>query len=901
MKKLLMLFAATSLLWVGCTDDDDTANVIKRDTNELSLAYANGSSGQLHVRYNGSWEASVANDCDWLLLSVGEGEAASSISSTGNGSDYQYLVMTASRNTGDARQTTVYLRQAGAQESIEITVKQAAGIFEVQTPQLKGDVKQNVASSAYISIPYLKAVGGENVVIEATLSGVTQGLSIESPYTTVIGKEGDGALSLPIEGTAAEMGALNIELKLSIDGKEVYSGTLNVSVVNDNFIWSFGFDKLLYGSDQMNNYGGGYIPGGAQLDITEGVDWTATTGDSPSSKTGDGVKDAFKGGDTATTDTSKAYQDYYNARDLQGWSGCRCYEHPGYFKMGTGSNNGWIQTPALGKVSSMAGSQDIVVSFDAALWQGSSEPIKFEVVGAGELMGNGTVTPEKISAWASATWTTFTFTVKGATTATAFKWSTEATDGSGRFFLDNIKVMGSASIVVRTEPLAEPQNVTAEVDGTSITINWDKVEGADAYRVTIASATQPDFVKSVDVTANTLKVTRLQEGTTYNITVTAVYNADEKWNSQPVAVEAATEGGIKIPTLTAPAVKLYEKSHGYAIIEWSYNEAALAEQELGAADLVDFRLLDASGNAIEGRTMENYNHFAFARYKHMRFVYGGLKPSAKYRIEMRRRIIEDNLDKYLDSEWVGVDVTTDAAPDTSGYLFYDDFESYPYGCQPFACAYGCGKGDVTDYQTQIILGNPGSKNYVYNISRVLNDQSYYATYFPMFDYDEICKNDASGMNYNIALAVGALKFGGGSKPAHMTLPAFNHTGDLTLEIDAMPYYEPSNTKDDTNGNMQENCAAENGKTFKVAIVEGEGTIVEADAATVNATEAVLTNTLAKDMFNGQGAEANKRYQTTHHTVKIVGATPATRIKVYTEGAKNEPRMWIDKLSVKADN
>ena len=64
----------------------------------------------------------------------------------------------------------------------------------------------------------------------------------------------------------------------------------------------------------------------------------------------------------------------------------------------------------------------------------------------------------------------------------------------------------------------------------------------------------------------------------------------------------------------------------------------------------------------------------------------------------------------------------------------------------------------------------------------------------------------------MALAGGVMKFGGGSKPAHIWLPAVDHTGDVIFEIDAMPYYEPSNTKDEaTNGNMQENCAAENGK------------------------------------------------------------------------------------------
>lgn len=890
MKRLLMLFAATSLLLVGCTDDDDSANVIKRDTDELSLAYANGSSGQLSVRYNGSWEASVAGNCDWLLLSVGDGQAAASISAVGNGSDYQYLVMTASRNTGEARSTTVYLRQSGAQSALEITVKQDAGIFEVSNPSLKGDIKQNVESSAYISVPYLKAVGGENVVIETSMTGVTTGLSIESPWTAVIEKEGDGSLSVPVEGTAVDMGSLEISIKLSIDGQIVYEGVLNASVVNDNFIWSFGFDKCIYGGDPMANKKG-YTQTGAQMTVSEGIDWNKTDDLQEVSVGTSGIQDYFKGGSP-----TQAHYDLLEARDMTDWTGVCVYEHPGYIKMATSAKSGWVQTPALGKVSALAGSQDIVLSFDVAHWTDAKGAITLEIVGAGTLVGTNSFDPPQYSGYSNAEWGSYTVTVRGATTSTAFKWSSEETDGNGRFLLDNIKVMGSATIVERTEKLAAPENVEAAVEGTNITVTWDSVSGADMYRLTIASATQPDFVKSVEVTSNTLKITKLQEGTTYNITVTAVYSADEQWNSDPAAVSAVTEGEVKTPQLTAPQVKIYEKSHGYAVIEWSYTDAALAEQELGAADLVDFRLKDAAGNVIEGRTMENYNYFALARYKHLRFVYGGLNPATDYRIEMRRRITDDNLDKYLDSEWAGVDVTTDAAPDTSGYLFYVDFENYPYGCHPFTCAYGCGKGTVTDYTSQIVLGAPGSKNTVYNITRVTNDESYYAAYFPMWDYEDVCANTEDGKTYNVAPAVGALKFGGASKVAHIWLPAVNHTGDIVLEIDSMPYYEPGSGN--YAGNMQENCAAENGITFHVAIAEGSATIAEADGATVGAADAELTNTQAKDMFGGQGAEANMRYETTHHTVKITGVTPQTRINIYTDGSGNNPRMWVDKMSIR---
>ena len=115
-----MLFAAASLLSVGCTSDDDTANVVKRDTDEVNLAYADGSTSQITVRYDGRWEAEVSTGCDWLTLSTDGVEPAASISSVGNGTDYQYLSITAERNTGDARSAVVYLRESGSQQALDI-------------------------------------------------------------------------------------------------------------------------------------------------------------------------------------------------------------------------------------------------------------------------------------------------------------------------------------------------------------------------------------------------------------------------------------------------------------------------------------------------------------------------------------------------------------------------------------------------------------------------------------------------------------------------------------------------------------------------------------------------------------------------------------------------------------
>lgn len=129
----------------------------------------------------------------------------------------------------------------------------------------------------------------------------------------------------------------------------------------------------------------------------------------------DGAGDAFKSlGET-----------YRINRDLVGWQGERVYEHPGYIKLGTGSNNGWIQTPKMDKLSSAP--QTVVVSFDISLYDKSDDLILFTAEGAGSVEGGGNISLPTFSGWANAKWTTCTFVVNGATSATSFKWASTKT------------------------------------------------------------------------------------------------------------------------------------------------------------------------------------------------------------------------------------------------------------------------------------------------------------------------------------------------------------------------------------------------------------------------------------------------------------------------------------------
>ena len=148
-----------------------------------------------------------------------------------------------------------------------------------------------------------------------------------------------------------------------------------------------------------------------------------------------------------------------------------------------------------------------------------------------------------------------------------------------------------------------------------------------------------------------------------------------------------------------------------------------------------------------------------------------------------------------------------------------------------------------------------------------------------------------------------MKFGGGSKPAWVTLPKFSSLSEATeieLEFDACPYYEPSSTGDmmaPSNTDITEYFGVEvtgativgvTGETSADAVISGDG-------ATVTMRNVVV------DKMMGEGLKDTYRYTT--HKVKISGVTADTRIKIYSalENDGKNHRMWLDNLKVKKAN
>lgn len=561
--KLTKWMAAAALLLsfgvVGCTDDiTDEVSQLTRDTDEVSVAYNKDATARISVRVPGAWSASVAckdaagqSTAAWLRLDPAEG--------VGNGKDYQWITAIADRNLGGKREAVITITGATRGDAVEVKVSQDDGTFAVKKPALSGSLKSNVASNALLVVEYDKAKGGEPVEIDFTIDGDGRGLTIKD-YSGTIESEGSGRIELPITGTPSDIGVVEVNMKVTIEGKTIFDEVISLNIQSENFIFSEDFGKFVWGGDLMANKKG-VTPnpsgGGAGKDYLGSE--PATTECSVGT---DGTNDVFK---TMTAE-------YRANRGVSDWSGERVYEHPGYVKLGTGSGNGWIQTPKMSKLTSAP--QTVVVSFDVSLYDGSNDMIIFSAEGAGSVEGGGNISLPTFSGWANAKWTTCTFVVNGATSATSFKWTTTKTDGKGRFVLDNVSVMSSA-VKERTEQLekVDAEKILYTSGQNSIKVEWTGVADATGYEVALVPQENPSFVNKAVVAAAegtdgvfSYEFAELQPGF-YIFEVVALYEPNPELNSEKTSVLLGTDGFVAGPLKTPEATA---SATSYAVkVEWT--------------------------------------------------------------------------------------------------------------------------------------------------------------------------------------------------------------------------------------------------------------------------------------------------------------------------------------------
>lgn len=572
----------------GCTDDaTDEVGQLTRDTDEVSVAYNKDATARISVRVPGAWAASAAcknaegqETAAWLRLEPAEG--------VGNGRDYQWIEAIADRNLGGKREAVIRIVGATRGDAVEVKLIQDDGTFSVKNPVLSGSLKANVASTALLKVEYDKAKGGEPVEIVFAFDGDSRGLSIKD-YTGTIEGEGSGSIELPIAGTPSDIGVVKLGMTMTIEGRKIFDDVISLNIQSENFIFSEDFSAFVWGGDLMANKKG-VTPNPAGSGA--GKDYLGFEPATTECSVGtDGTNDVFK---TMTAE-------YRANRGVADWSGERVYEHPGYVKLGTGSGNGWIQTPKMEKLTSAP--QTVVVSFDISLYDGSNDLIVFSAEGAGSVEGGGNLSLPTFSGWANAKWTTCTFVVNGATSATSFKWASTKTDGKGRFVLDNVSVM-SAAVKERTEPLeaVDAERVLYTSSADAIEVKWTGVADATGYELALVPQDNPSFANRVIVPAAegvdgvfTHEFAELQPGF-YICEITALYEPNHEFDSKKISLLFGTDGFVagplKTPEATASATSYAVKVAWSAVSGASGYKAVLKEggatvkeQSVGADEL----------------------------------------------------------------------------------------------------------------------------------------------------------------------------------------------------------------------------------------------------------------------------------------------------------------------------
>lgn len=81
-----------------------------------------------------------------------------------------------------------------------------------------------------------------------------------------------------------------------------------------------------------------------------------------------------------------------------------------------------------------------------------------------------------------------------------------------------------------------PTNFKAKKTTTTITLSWDAVEGADAYKVYMFNSVSGEYEKYKNVTKNSCKITGLSKGTKYYFKVSVLTKNGEKYKEKSTSM-----------------------------------------------------------------------------------------------------------------------------------------------------------------------------------------------------------------------------------------------------------------------------------------------------------------------------------------------------------------------------
>lgn len=854
---------AILLLGTGGCEKSPEVSGLTRNTDELSFAY-NKSTQNFSVRNDGRW--TVSSDAEWLSFSPSEG--------VGDGTAYQYVYVTAAHNAGDARDAVIYLCSSGS--SLEITAHQDAGFFGVGEPVISGALRINSATRATLDIPYTKASGGEQIRITARLSGeAAPGIELPA-YETTIEQEGDGTISAPFSGTPSTMGELAINVQIHIGEQLVQESEITTDVMDET--------TLLLMTGSRFKWGGYYLEEQPGVKSNRSFEITA---EDDNAENYDTYMVACNYGDAGSVDlfaTNAAYKEglaaFRAARGLNGWTGTKVYEHPGYIKMGTGSVGGWIQTPAL---DGLDGTANITVEFEFFRWQNDPGEVNVLAIDGGTVIGGTLPT-------ATHEWIKMSCIVRDATSATKIRWSAANLSTSGsRFTLRNIVISEAKAL---KEPLATPGNIQSTATDNSLAFTWDGIANATAYRVTLAEASRPQFTIAETVLDTQYTFGELTGNTEYLFTVQALYEDNAAFNS-PVSEPVSATTVFNLPELPTPAVQLFKSERGLLVFEWT---ADMADQ---SQRIFNIELRNAAGEVLRRYDRVTYTD----QYRANRFTFGKAALSTDYTCAVQ--FVSTSPADFKDSEWGTCRVTSAAAPNMTGVVFYEDFNDMWIAGDYANVSFGAGPtylgsslalksfDTARDNFTEEAAACIPTLNATDVFGPTTANDTYRKTYWGAWseDWATLAVN-ATTLPYNTKIypCCGCIKYGTGSANGVLTLPALTKlegATDVTLTFKAHPYAVP-NASD---GSLE--VAATEGLNVTVAIYSGAGSLEGADGD----GKVVLTNRTPAE----SGANAAGTFVFTEHTVRITGADATTRIMIASgkeaKFVSSKNRIWLDDIKV----
>ncbi|MCF0173787.1 MAG: fibronectin type III domain-containing protein [Bacteroidales bacterium] len=853
---VIFLVAALSIAALSsCVKENVGTDVLKRDTDAITFDYSN-SSTTFTVRVKGQWSATC--DASWITLDPAEGN--------GDGVNAQVVTAKATHNAGEVRTATITVTTPSGQ-SVQITATQASGIFEIKAPYVSGAIKINAPSRASIDIPFNKAQGTEKIKVSATIDGeAAQGLTIET-YDGVIGLEGNGVFSVPISGTATIKGETTIVATIQVGTAEAKTYKLYADVADEGTILMMTGSRFKWGGHYLEG-----LPGYRPKTYSSG-DVYASDDDNPDRLMecayGDaGSIDLYQ---TGAAYNQQALKDLRIARGIGDWTGRKVYEHPGYIKVGTGSNGGWLMTPPLSEIQ---GTQDITVSFEFFRWKNDKKGVEVTAEGAGEIFGGSL--PEK-----DLEWTPMSLRVKGATNKTQIKWAATADEAGHRFTLRNLFITMAVEI---TEPLSVPENITCETTDVSANISWSPVLNATSYSVAVAVASSPLFKMTQKVEKTNCTFEGLTKNTDYILTVQAIYDDNQAMNS-PVSDDIPFKTQNALEPLPAPTVQIFKSERALAVAQWTVNA------DIDAARNFNIALIGENGDTLRKYPAVSYT----AQYRYNRFTFAKLDVSKKYTIAIQQ--VTSKPMEYKNSEWGEISFTSAAAPDMTNVVFYEDFNDMWMGGDYLNLSYAINPNTaLKDYTEE---GESFNSNYaIVNPSNNATDvggpttanHAYRYKYWPAWSaqWEEVeSSGKALGYLTKIYPCSGCVKYGTGSANGVLCVPALSKLAaatNVTLSFDCAPYAIP----DSSTGSLA--IVATEGLNVTVYIVSGSGTID-------GATSKVLTNTSP----DANGSNEAGYFIATHHEVTITGADATTIIGIASGNqpkyvaAKN--RIWLDNLKV----